>query len=72
MSKGHLKQIVSPKTWILSRKQDKFIIKPSPGPHPIKFSIPLGFLLKMQGFGMTAREIKKIINVRVIIVTASL
>jgi small subunit ribosomal protein S4e len=68
MSKGHLKKVVSPKSWVLARRQTKFVIRPSPGPHPMEFSLPLGFLLKERGFGATAREIKKIINTKTVLV----
>lgn len=68
MSKGHLKKIVSPRTWLLARKQTMFVIRPSPGSHPMNFSLPLGLLLKEKGFGATSREIKKIINTKTVLV----
>jgi len=68
MSKGHLKKIVSPRTWLLPRKQNMFVIRPLPGSHPLEFSLPLGLLLKEKDFGSTAREIKKIINTKTVLV----
>lgn len=68
MSKGHLKKIVSPSTWLLPRKQTMFVIRPNPGAHPMAFSLPLGLLLKEKDFGATAREIKKIINTKTVLV----
>lgn len=68
MSKGHLKKIVSPRTWLLARKENMFVIRPLPGSHSMDFSLPLGLLLKEKGFGATAREIKKIINTKNVLV----
>ncbi len=68
MSKGHLKKIVSPRTWLLPRKQTMFVIRPMPGSHSMDFSLPLGLLLREKGFGATAREIKKIINTKTVLV----
>lgn len=68
MSKGHLKKIVSPRTWLLPRKQNMFVIRPRPGSHSKEFSLPLGLILKEKSFGATAREIKKIIKTKTVLV----
>lgn len=68
MSKMHLKRIVAPKTWILSRKDNKFVTRPCAGPHSVAFSIPVSFLLKEVGFASTTNEAKKILNNKVVLV----
>ncbi|MBN1645049.1 30S ribosomal protein S4e [Candidatus Woesearchaeota archaeon] len=68
MTKSHLKRIVAPKTWILLRKQNKFITRPSPGAHSMKFSIPLSFLLKEIGLASTTAEAKKILNTKTVLI----
>ena len=45
MSK-HLKRLNSPKVLKIHKKEKKWTIKTSPGPHPIKQSISLGILLR--------------------------
>jgi small subunit ribosomal protein S4e len=45
MSK-HLKRLNAPKTIKLHRKEKIFTLRPSPGPHPINTSIPLGLLIR--------------------------
>lgn len=67
MSKTHLKSIVAPKTWVLHRKENKFVTKPCAGPHSLKFSLPLSFLLKGTGFASTTREAKKILNTKIVL-----
>jgi len=45
MSK-HLKRLNAPKTIQIHKKEKKWTIKPSPGPHPIKKSISLGLIVR--------------------------
>jgi small subunit ribosomal protein S4e len=45
MSK-HLKRLAAPRTIKLHRKEQKWTIRPSPGPHPHDKSIPLGLLAR--------------------------
>jgi small subunit ribosomal protein S4e len=45
MVKNHLKSIPSPKSWQFGRKKNAFILRPSPGPHSLKESVSLRFLL---------------------------
>jgi len=40
MSK-HLKRLASPRSWTIPRKTKKWVVKASPGPHPLEQSIPL-------------------------------
>jgi len=45
MSK-HLKRLNAPKSLRLHRKEGKWTVKPSPGPHPIQGAIPLGLAVR--------------------------
>lgn len=59
----HLKREAAPGFWPIHRKRFTWIIKPSPGPHPISRCIPLGVIIRDHlGFAKTGREAKKIIS----------
>jgi len=45
MVRNHLKTMAAPKTWLVKRHQRRFIMRPSPGPHSLKNSITVNFLL---------------------------
>ena len=63
---SHLKAYAAPKSWTLLRKVRKWVSKPQPGAHPLERSIPVGFLLKQLGYAQTAKEARKIINMRAV------
>lgn len=51
------------KSWPVSRKETKWITKPSPGPHPLKLCIPINIVLKnILNYAKTTIEVKKILN----------
>jgi len=63
MAKNHMMRVAAPKTMQIQRKTHKFITRSSPGPHPIKASIPLNTLMKeMLSLSTTTRETKKILH----------
>jgi len=63
MVKRHLKRLAAPKTWPIKRKENKWITKPSSGPHPIKKSLPLNIVIKnLLKYAKTTREVKLILN----------
>ena len=64
----HLKAYAAPKSWTLLRKISKWILRPAPGKHPLKQSLPAGILLKQLGVAQTTREAKKIINNKAVLV----
>lgn len=67
--KKHLKRLPAPRSWALSRKTDFWVAKPSPGPHPIEASVPLGLILRdMLKVCDTAREARHILNNRHVLV----
>jgi small subunit ribosomal protein S4e len=62
MSK-HLKRLNAPRTLRLHRKEEKWTIKPIPGPHPLDKSISLGMLVRdYLSLCDTYRESKRIIS----------
>lgn len=66
---GHLKRLAAPRHFDVPRKAAKFVIKPSPGPHPIEGCIPLGVLLRDHiKYAETMLEAKKIVKERKVLV----
>ena len=58
-----LKRLAAPRTWKVPRKEGKWIIKPSPGPHSLENGIALGVLLRdMLGLAKTAKEARYIVK----------
>jgi small subunit ribosomal protein S4e len=67
--KKHLKRLPAPRTWSIPRKTDFWVVRPSPGPHPIAESVPLGSILRdMLKVCDTAREARHILNNRGVLV----
>lgn len=63
MGEDHLKRMAAPKTWNVKRKGDKFVTKPSPGPHNLHSGLSFATLLKeVLGKANTSMDAKKIIN----------
>ncbi len=59
----HMKREMSPKFWPIHRKEDVWSVRPSPGPHPSKVSMPLTVVIRdFLGLAETAKEAKRIIN----------
>ncbi|MHA1664817.1 MAG: 30S ribosomal protein S4e [Candidatus Njordarchaeales archaeon] len=59
-----LKRIVAPPIFPIPRKIiGKFVIKPTPGPHPRSRSIPLGVIVRdVLKYARTLKEVKHILN----------
>lgn len=67
--KNHLKRIAAPKTWILARWENKFVVRPNAGGHPLELGLPLGIVLRDHlKFASTMNEVKKIIDEKEILV----
>ncbi|MEM1657662.1 MAG: 30S ribosomal protein S4e [Candidatus Jordarchaeales archaeon] len=59
----HLKRMAAPGSWRIPRKGTTWVVKPSPGPHPIEDSIPLLILVRdLLKIADNMREAKKIIK----------
>ncbi len=64
---NHIKRLAAPKSWAIPRKMYPFAPKSSPGPHPQDRSLPLLIVLRdVLHLGNNRREVKKILNSRVI------
>lgn len=58
----HLKRLASPAFWPILRKEHSWVVRPSPGPHPLSRSIPLLVLVRdILKLAENAREAKRII-----------
>jgi small subunit ribosomal protein S4e len=58
----HLKALAAPALWPILRKEHKWVVKPSPGPHPIDKCIPLLILVRdVLKYAKTGAEARKII-----------
>ena len=58
----HLKRLAAPWFWPILRKEYKWVVKPSLGPHPINRSMPLLTVIRdVLGYAKTAKEAKYII-----------
>jgi len=68
MSK-HMKRLVAPNSWGISRKTSKFVSKPRAGPHPMESSVPLMVVLRdMLELCDNSREAKHILGSRGVMV----
>ena len=61
MVKNHLKRNTATKKWVLLRKDNKFVLRSTPGKHALSESMPLGYFLKREGLANTTREAKKLL-----------
>lgn len=58
----HLKRLTAPSFWPILRKEYKWVVKPSPGPHPIERCLPLLVLIRdVFGYAENAKEARRII-----------
>jgi len=63
MTKRHLKRLSAPRSWKIERKAHTWVVRPMPGGHSLKDSIPLLHVLRdMLGYADNHREAKKILN----------
>lgn len=63
MGKRHLKTISSPRSWPIERKKKYWVVRPNPGPHSFKESLPLGTIFTdLLSYVKNMRELKKILN----------
>ena len=63
MAKRHLFALNAPVNWPIKRKEQKWVIRPSPGPHPLKRCLPLNLLFTgILDYARTSREVRKILH----------
>jgi len=64
-SLGHLRRSMAPPWWPITRKGFAWAVRPSPGPHPAAFSIPVAVVLRdALKYAYTLREARRIIAER--------
>ncbi len=64
-----LKRLAAPGFWPVEKRTFKWVVKPRPGPHPLRLSIPLLLVVRdILKLADTASEAKKIIHRRKILV----
>ena len=57
--RNKMKRLAAPRSWDISRKSDRFVFKPLPGPHPIAASYPLGVVVRdLASMANLTRELK--------------
>jgi small subunit ribosomal protein S4e len=57
--RNKLKRLAAPRSWDISRKSNRFVFKPLPGPHPISSSYPLGVVIRdMASMAKLSKELK--------------
>lgn len=67
--KNHLKRIASPKTWILNRLKNKYVVRPNPGSHSFDRGMALGMILRDHiHLAKTMSEVKKILHSKQVLV----
>ncbi len=44
--RNKMKRLAAPRSWDISRKSNRFVFKPLPGPHPIASGYPLGVVVR--------------------------
>ena len=63
MSRSHIKRLVMPRSWPLTRKTDIWVQKPNPGGHSTEMCMPLGLILRdVLGVAHNMREAKRILH----------
>ncbi|MFH1771057.1 MAG: 30S ribosomal protein S4e [archaeon] len=69
MPKNHLKPQSAPKTWVIKRKNVKYVTRPHPGAHLMELSMPLNLVFKnLLQTVKTNKEVKKILHEQEILV----
>ncbi|HLD11072.1 MAG TPA: 30S ribosomal protein S4e [Candidatus Nanoarchaeia archaeon] len=62
MVKNHMKRLAAPKTWLIKRKEGKWVTKPTPGTHKLKKCVPLMLIIRdYLGYANTAKEVRAIL-----------
>ncbi len=67
--KNHLKRLIAPRQWNISRKGTTFMLRPNPGAHPLEMGLPLGLIIRdVLKLTKTMAEAKKLIHGQEILV----
>lgn len=64
----HLKRLVAPDSWNISKKTDKFVAKTAPGPHNANAMPVVVWMRDHMGFARNLKEVKEILGRKEVIV----
>ncbi len=57
--RNKIKRLAAPRSWDISRKSNRFVFKPIPGPHPIASGYPLGVVVRdLASMATLSKELK--------------
>lgn len=57
--RNKLKRLAAPRSWDISRKSERFVFKPTPGPHPMSAAYPLGVVVRdLASMATLSKELK--------------
>ncbi|MDG6909734.1 MAG: 30S ribosomal protein S4e [Nitrososphaerota archaeon] len=57
--RNKMKRLAAPRSWDISRKGDRFVFKPLPGPYPIAAAYPLGVVVRdLASMAHLSKELK--------------
>jgi small subunit ribosomal protein S4e len=71
--RNKMKRIAAPRSWDISRKSDRFVYKPLPGPHSIAAAYPLGVVLRdLAKQADSSRELKFMVKTGKVLVDGRL
>ena len=61
--KNHLKRLAMPRTWVIKRKGNVFLTRPSPSGHGLSFSLSLNAVLRdFLKYAKTTKEVRRILQ----------
>lgn len=61
--RNKMKRLAAPRSWDISRKAERFVFKPVPGPHPISSAYPLGVVVRdLMSMAELSKELKYIMK----------
>jgi small subunit ribosomal protein S4e len=67
--RNKMKRLAAPRSWDISRKSDRFVFKPLPGPHSIAASYPLGVVVRdLASMAKLSKELKYMMKTGKVIV----
>jgi small subunit ribosomal protein S4e len=61
--RNKMKRLAAPKSWDISRKSERFVFKPVPGPHSIESAYPLGVVVRdLMSLADISKELKYVVK----------
>jgi small subunit ribosomal protein S4e len=61
--RNKMKRLAAPRSWDIPRKENRFVFKPLPGPHPIGAAYPLGVVVRdLASMAKLSKELKFVLK----------